>query len=153
MKHGHAKKGKKSRTYNVWASMIARCSNPNDSSFKNYGGREIKVCKRWSNKKNGFQNFLSDMGEIPRGLTLDRINNNKEYSPKNCKLSTMKEQERNKRDNHLIPYNDKNLCLAEWSEISGIKQETIRKRLKHGWSIKKALTIPSGKYNKKKKIK
>lgn len=80
--------------------MLGRCNNPKVSNYKNYGGRGVAVCERWSNKENGFKNFLADMGESPVGKSLDRIDNNKlidGYCPENCKWSSSKEQNNNKR--------------------------------------------------------
>lgn len=102
IKHGHNRNKNPSRTYNSWCNMIKRCTNPKTFAYKNYGKRGITVCKRWSNKKDGFKNFLKDMGERPEGKSLDRIDNNKlirGYSPNNCKWSTTKEQNNNKRNN------------------------------------------------------
>jgi hypothetical protein len=141
-KHGCAKRGKESRTYHVWEGMKQRCNNPNNRSYSRYGGRRIKVCGRWLNKKTGFQNFLKDMGECPTGKSLDRINNNGDYCKENCKWSTSKEQSRNMGNNHLLKYNGKELCFSEWEELTGIPQATIRTRVKRGWSIKRTLTTP-----------
>jgi hypothetical protein len=98
-KHGQCKNNKQSRIYSSWCNMIKRCTNPNFKYYKNYGGRGITVCKRWSNKKNGFENFFKDMGNRSRGKSLDRINNNGNYNKINCKWSTPKEQSNNKRNN------------------------------------------------------
>jgi hypothetical protein len=81
--------------YFIWHGMFRRCYDPRHIDFKNYGARGIKVCERWYS----FANFLADMGDRPEGLVLERINNNKGYSPKNCKWATWKEQYRNKRSN------------------------------------------------------
>lgn len=81
-------------TYQTWECMIQRCSNPNVPSYQYYGGRGIRVCQRWL---DDFKNFLSDMGERPNGKTLDRIDNEDNYYPENCRWATPKEQSENKR--------------------------------------------------------
>jgi hypothetical protein len=82
--------------YISWANMLARCSNPKHPAFENYGGRGIKVCKRWQGRK-GFAHFLADMGERPEGLTLDRRRVNRGYSKRNCRWATDYEQAHNRR--------------------------------------------------------
>lgn len=93
--HGYARdSGSRKGVYQVWADMKQRCLNPNNRSFRNYGARGIKVCKRWLR----FENFLKDMGERPAGrLTIERKNNNGGYTPANCVWATYAEQSRNKR--------------------------------------------------------
>lgn len=150
IKHKHAKKGKVSRTYITWQSMNSRCNNPNNTIYKYYGKHGIKVCKRWSNKNpKGFQNFLEDMGERPKGQSIDRVNNDGNYNPKNCKWSTSKEQCRNRRSNHLITFKNKTLCLSEWAEEYNISYKTLKQRIKNKWPIKKALKTPIRKCERK----
>jgi hypothetical protein len=91
--HGHSKNGKSSKIYCVWDAMRQRCFNPNTKGFKHYGGKGITVCDRWL----VFKNFLADMGEAPAGLSLDRIDNNGNYEPSNCRWATRLVQNQNKR--------------------------------------------------------
>ncbi len=92
----HGMKG--TRTYISFVSMKDRCLNPNSTGYKYWGGRGIKICDRWLGK-NGFQNFLADMGERPIGKSLDRKNNDKDYCKSNCRYATSKQQNNNRRDN------------------------------------------------------
>jgi hypothetical protein len=93
--HGHSPRGKAEATYRTWICMKSRCNNPKQSSYSYYGGRGIKICPEWN---DNFQNFLNDMGVRPKGKTLDRINNDGNYEPKNCRWATIKQQNTN-RDN------------------------------------------------------
>jgi hypothetical protein len=92
---------------------------------------------------NSFENFLEDMGERPKGLTLDRIDNNMGYLPNNCRWATQAIQARNRSDTDLIEFRGKVLCLTAWANLLGIKQPTLWRRLYvHDWSIEKALITP-----------
>jgi len=104
--------------YNTWLSMKARCSNKNHIVYKYYGGRGIKVCKRWV---YSFQNFFVDMGCKPTPAhTLERNNTNKNYSPDNCRWATAKEQANNRRTNIFVTYNGQTKSMADWADHFGI---------------------------------
>jgi len=138
-KHGHSIKGKRSKTYMSWASMLKRCNNPNHKDYKNYGGRGVKVCDRWLNKENGFENFLEDMGEMPGKHQIDRTDNDGNYEPTNCRWVTPKENCRNRRNNHLITYKNQTKCLAEWAEELNINYNTLHVRINRDkWPIEKS---------------
>lgn len=128
--------------------MKQRCYDKKTTNYKNYGGRGITICDRW----HKFENFLSDMGNPPTNKhQLDRIDNNKEYSPANCKWSTDYEQRRNQRRNVFITYNNKTLILNDWSKIVGIHRYCLYKRIfTRNWPIEKAMTTPSMKPKSKK---
>jgi hypothetical protein len=129
--------------------MADRCNNPNHNHYKYYGGRGIKVCKRWQGK-DGFVNFLSDMGERPSlKHQIDRIDNNDGYYKENCKWSTKIEQARNRSNNRNYLINNKNKCLSVLAEEYNICRSTLENRLRRGWTIEKALNTPVKKYRRK----
>ena len=99
-RHGHTKNGKTSLEYQSWSHMKQRCQNPGNVGYYNYGGRGIRVCKRWQS----FENFLADMGVRPDGLTLERIDNDGNYEPDNCKWATRHIQRINSRSISCGPY-------------------------------------------------
>jgi hypothetical protein len=135
-KHGHACGLNTTREYHTWQAMKDRCLNPNNSGFQGYGGRGIIVCERW---RQSFENFLSDMGSCPVGLTLERKNNNGNYEPGNCKWATRKEQSSNTRWNRQITFNGQTKTLSQWSRLLGISCEGLYLRLKRGWTVERAL--------------
>lgn len=132
--HGRSKDG----IYRIWQGMKNRCLNPQNKHYKDYGGRGIRVCKRWLK----FENFFQDMGEKPKRMTLDRRDNDGNYEPENCRWATRKTQQRNTRATRMIRFNGEVLPLPTWAEKYGINGETLRSRLNRGWPIKKAVTEP-----------
>lgn len=141
--HNKATHGRsKDPVYIVWRNMCSRCYDPKSPGYKNYGGRGIAVCDEWRGE-GGFIVFLRDMGEIPEGYTLDRINVNGNYERENCRWATTGEQGRNKRNNRSITFNGEDRLMVEWSEFLGISYKTLKTRLnKLGWSVEKAFTTP-----------
>ena len=123
--------------FHIWWNMKQRCSSKKDKAYSSYGGRGIKVCKRWV---NSLANFYADMGPRPKGYSLDRIDNNGNYEPSNCRWASHKDQCRNKRTNVNITAFGKTQCLTDWSIESGINKSTIYSRLKRGETIEMALT-------------
>lgn len=128
---------KEPKFYAVWNAMRQRCDNPNDKAYYNYGGRGIKVCKEWEN----VDNFYADMfPSYKHGLTLDRVDNDKGYSPANCKWSTRLEQQNNRRTNNYITYKGKTHTVSEWSRILGIKENTLWHRIMvFKWPLERAM--------------
>lgn len=143
-KHGFKRRNRKIPSeYIIWCQIKQRCYDTNHISYHNYGGRGIKVCDRWA---HSFENFLEDMGEKPSSKhSIDRIDNNADYSPENCRWATKKVQLRNKRNNRLMTFNGQTKTLVEWSEETGIHPQLIRQRIdRDQLSIKEALTRKGG---------
>ena len=137
--------------YQAWIDIKHRCFNPNHKRYSDYGGRGISMCDRW---KNSFEDFLADMGSRPTAKhSLDRIDNNADYSPKNCKWSTKAEQDNNKRNNHLITIDDVTLTIAQWAKKMGFGKKVIGDRLKLGWSEFDAVMTPVRQYAKNNLLK
>lgn len=125
------------RLYSTWQSMMRRCYDPKDKFYYCYGARDIKVCQRWHDVKN----FCEDMELIlTKGLSLERIKNDGEYSPSNCTGATTKQQARNKRTNRRITHNGQTKCLADWASELNLPVVTLHHRLKSGWPIDRVMT-------------
>jgi len=126
----------KTKIYKTWSRMVDRCNDPKDRAFTRYGGRGIKVCKRWLN----FEKFYEDMGDKPSPKhSIERIDNDGPYSPKNCKWANFYEQARNKRSNRIIEYNGKKQCLADWAKNMGLTSGGLFARLTK-MSVTEAIT-------------
>lgn len=119
------------REYRIWKNMRARCASRGNKSFPDYGGRGIYVCERWAE----FPAFIEDMGAVPDGGSIDRIDVNGPYSPDNCRWASATDQARNKRSNHLIEYHGETKTLQEWCNQFCIEPSKARYRLRTGWDI------------------
>ena len=118
--------------------MKQRCLNPKCPSFYRYGGRGIKVCLRWL---HSFENFIQDLGMAPKGMTIERINNNGNYEPDNCCWIPNEEQALNRSSNKYITYNGETLGICEWAKRLGGSASLVTYRLKSGWNPIAAITI------------
>lgn len=121
--------------------MCERTENPNHPHYQNYGGRGIRVCKRW---RESFAAFLEDMGERPPGTTLDRYpNRDGDYEPGNCRWATPKKQQNNIRTNRIITHEGRTMTLTQWALERGLTQHLLSQRLARGWTIERALETPN----------
>lgn len=127
-----------SKLYKVWNAMKTRCYNRNFMYYCNYGGRGIKICDEWKDFIN-FYNWAIQNG-YKEGLTIDRINNDDDYKPNNCRWITRKQQNNNMRKNILIEYNGKKQTISEWANEYNLSRVALYYRLKRKWDIEKALT-------------
>lgn len=121
----------------IWHGMRTRCNNKNHVAFERYGGRGIKICPEW-NSYNSFRQW-AEMSGYNDSLFIDRIDNNKGYSPDNCRWVDKYVQANNRSNNRKIEIDGEEKTIAEWSRISGVKPQTIRERLERGWNNKRAV--------------
>ena len=124
--------------YGTWRQMINRCENPSTNHYDRYGGRGIKVCEEW----HDFWNFVSwseSVGGRPVGYTLDRIDNNGNYFPSNCRWASRSVQSLNTSSNRYIELNGCRKTIHEWSVCTGLHEQTITNRLNRGWTVEKVL--------------
>jgi hypothetical protein len=131
-------KKSKTRMYNIWSHMKARCFRKTHSKYKNWGGRGITVCERWLN----FENFLSDMGEAPKGLSIERIDNDGNYEPSNCRWATIQEQNKNRTTKRLITANGKTQSVIEWCQELGVKRSFLNSRIIRNWTDDEIINNP-----------
>lgn len=138
LKHGESGRKRHSREYRIWAGMRARCLQPDNPNYQRYGARGISICDRWME----FQNFLKDMGRCPAGLSIDRINNDGNYEPGNCRWADKKTQALNRRSCHLVdtPYGKK--TISQISEETGIYRGTILQRVSKRWPYERVISSP-----------
>ena len=134
-------KGVNPKEYDVWSAMLQRCSNPKNKSYKNYGGRGVKVCERWRGRE-GFSAFLSDTGSRPSAQhTLERMDNNGDYSLENCQWASRKTQGNNTRRNRILSLNGTIQTLQQWADSVGVNGSTLASRLSTGKTLKEALSM------------
>lgn len=128
------------RVYHAWSSMIQRCANPNNISYKNYGARGITVIQPWL---DSFMNFFNDMGYPPTTKhEIERINNDLGYSSDNCKWATRQEQSLNRRTNKFINYQGDRIVYSEWAKRMNMNIHTLYGRLRAGWSYDRIISEP-----------
>lgn len=124
--------------YPIWKNMIQRCYNKNHKSYKYYGEKGISVCKRW---RISFVNFLEDVGERPKNMQLDRINNDDDYKKSNCHWVTAKQNCNNRNSNTILNYKGESNTVTQWSEKLNIPRRTIHERIKRGCSVSEILKM------------
>ena len=128
----------KTRLYRIWSNMIQRCSNPKNNNYHLYGAKGVTVCDEWKDfsafSKWAFENGYDD------SLSIDRIKNNKGYSPDNCRWATPQEQTDNRDCTKRISFNGKTQTLKQWSEETGVAYKNLLWRIDRGWPVEKALT-------------
>lgn len=134
--HGHNRPGKTTRTYITWVNMHRRCDYEKSASFRFYGARGISVCDEWKD----FSKFLSDMGERPEGMSLDRIDSSKNYSKENCRWASSLDQANNTAKNHRMTYNGETLTTSQWARKLGINVGTIQSRIARGGTVAESLS-------------
>lgn len=139
--HGHSH----TPEYQAYRAMLSRCYTPSHTGFKYWGGRGIRVCDRWRNEENGLQHFLEDMGPRPAGFSLERIDNDADYTPENCHWIPRGAQARNKRNNRRLTAFGKTMLATDWCRVLNLPLDTLLARLKKGDSIERALR-PSLRY-------
>lgn len=141
LKHGRYSGADKSHPLcATWVQIMVRCYDVNAKEYPRYGGRGIDVCSRWRGK-NGFSNFVLDMGCRPPGCTIDRIDNNKGYSLGNCRWATHAQQQRNLRSNRKLSVGGDERTISAWAEVTGVSASTIRSRIKAGIDVPHALGL------------
>lgn len=138
--HGYASGPNKTKIYVVWRNIKRRCLSESSTFYPDYGGRGITICDRWV---NSFENFLTDMGEMPSSKhTIERKDNNGNYEPGNCVWATRKEQANNRRSSVFIEFNGERKTIAQWADHVGIAMKTLHKRISDGWEFGVAISRP-----------
>ncbi len=132
---------KKTRLYNIWMHIKDRCCNPRSIHYPNYGERGIRVCDEWMHSFSTFQEWALSHGYADN-LTFDRINNDGDYTPENCRWVNMKVQSNNRRNSNMLTFQGQTKTLAQWADIYRINWNTLFSRIRAGWPVERALTEP-----------
>lgn len=139
LRHGHAPKSSRggSKEFRAWRSMRQRCYQETQHNYHRYGGRGIRVCERWL---ECFENFLADMGTAPSPChSIDRIDNDGDYEPGNCRWATSREQQRNRCNSRLLTFGGVTQTMAQWADQTGLSYAAIKCRLRRGRTVEEAL--------------
>jgi hypothetical protein len=129
--------------YGIWSTIIDRCENQKSRSYADYGARGIAMCSEW---RQSFERFIHDMGPRPSANhSVERIDNDKGYSPGNCRWATSVEQGANKRNNRILSFRGEQKTISQWSRVLGVSPASIRSRLGRGWTVDQTLGKPFGK--------
>jgi hypothetical protein len=141
LKHGCSRRGRVSKEYMIWAAIIGRCQRRSYKRFRDYGGRGIKVCERWS---SSFENFFEDMGECPEDKkSIGRVDNDGDYCPENCRWEDDIEQANNKRNTVFLSYGGRTQGISQWARELGCSQGALWQRKNTlGWSDEKIICTP-----------
>lgn len=138
------------REYRIWKAMKARCYSPSNADMGHYQEYGIKVCERWL---HSFSNFFQDMGEAPKGYSIDRIDNLSDYCPENCRWADNYTQVRNRSITINYTYNGMTMCVKDWSKYFNINYTTLRQRLRNGYTFEEAVSSNFNKIAEKKRNK
>ena len=133
--------GHGTRLYDIWHSMKQRCYYKKHIGYESYGGRGIKVCQEWKNDFSNFRDWANSSG-YSKSLSIDRVDNDGNYEPNNCKWSTVKEQSNNRRSNRFLSHKGETKTLSEWADVLDINDNTLSMRLNSGWSVERTLEEP-----------
>lgn len=139
-------------TYQSWCAMKHRCYNPHSKKYARYGGRGIIVCERW---KHSFEKFFADMGPKPDGFSIERMDNNGNYEPANCRWATNLEQQNNTRACKFLEHDGLRLSIRAWARRSGLDISTFKYRIRSGWPMARAISqrpMKKGTYERTPKI-
>ena len=140
IKHGQSRRNKHTQLYRRWITIKQRCYDKSHMSYKNYGGRGVRMCEKW---RDDFEAFAAYIGDPPeKGATIDRLDVDKNYEPGNIKWATRKEQANNRRNNNVLSFNGIEMTVTQWAEELNILPVTLFSRIRLDWDVERILTTP-----------